>query len=150
MRMPAFLNDYLSIFQDLKYIDFKLVLSELNTPYMWAAIVASVFVLFITYASFRKHLFETSMDGAGVGFLVGIILTLAVQGILVYKFIGFKQLLSFIKKDSSSVISDKSDSGGNILGISDGCIPTSQNMEKFIAENVEESAKIKNILCGRQ
>src|SRR5688572_7011173 len=114
--MPAQITDLINSYSYLKYIDYGLLLQELNTPYICAVLVGGAFVMVITYASVRKHMFKTSMEGGGLGVVVVILFTLAIELLIVYKFVGIDRFLSLFKQRSDSSLVEEIKSIKPILG----------------------------------
>lgn len=130
----------------IQSIDYQALLSELNTPYIYGTLIIGGFFIFLTFASFKRHLFKTSMGGAGLGFIVGILLTLGIQAFIAYKFIGFPKLIStfFPSKDLVS----KARSLGPVLGDSISCPDPETSLEAFFNTlNREKSRLLKLGLC---
>ncbi len=136
--MPAQIQDLINSFSYLKYIDYRLILQELNTPYIWAVLIGGAFVMFITYASFRKHMFKTSMEGGGLGVVVGIMFTLAIEALIIYKFIGVDRFVSLFKNRSSSGLVEEIKSIKPILGDKIECPSLGDYLDNLGKDNERE------------
>lgn len=135
--MPAQVQQYIELFQ---YIDYQVLWNSLNTPVMWAVLAGSGFVLFLTYASFRKHMFKLSMEGGGMGFVMGIVLTLVIEGFLVYKYVGWERVMGLIKPEELGLRVELAKTGP-VLGQSTQC-PTIEEYFKNLDDQKEKEVKL--------
>ncbi len=145
--MPFQINNLLEPLQNLKYIDYSLLLQSLNTPVVWGVLAIGAIAMVFAFASYRKHLFHTSMTGAGIGVLIGVVLTLLVEGLLVYKFIGLDRITSLFQAKPSPVTILP---GGKsqVLGNSTVCPSTPATLSEFLSLFAPQKAReLKLSLC---
>jgi len=140
--MPTQLDNISSSLQFFRYIDYQVLLSSLNSPYIYATLIIGGFVMFIAYASFRRHIIHTSMTGAGVGFLIGIGLLLFLEAFLIQKYVGLSSLTAFLQERNKKTVATTKVDTKPVLGK----ITTSLN-EYISSLSPQESRALKLSLC---
>lgn len=115
MNLPTQLNPLIDSFSSLKYLNYSEIIASFNSPIIYATLIGGAFVIFLTYASYRRHMFHLSLEGAGLGVLIGILITLTIEAGIAYKLVGFKRLASLIISPRETII-NISNSQEAILG----------------------------------
>ena len=141
--MPSQLKEYLGFLESFKYIDFQALLASLNSPLIYGTLIVGGIVLFFAFAQYRRHLFHTSISGAGLGFMVGILLTLVIEGFLIYKYFGLSFFLALLQRKPTEISQAQI---GPVLG--DSSCTSPENIEGFFkALSVEKARALKLSLC---
>ncbi len=140
--MPAQIQSILDFFKILTLIDYKSILADLNNPIIYISLGLGVFVIFLSYASFKKHMFHTSVSGAGAGFIVGILITLATEAIIITKLFGMNSVISLLQGKKVPEVAQETKSIQPVLGES------TTSIEKYLSSLTKDQAKnLKLSLC---